>query len=92
MNEFTLIRVVHYFVRRKHGVSSDLAALDKQMYVYNVLSTAMMARKAAETKRSRIETDRYKRFRATTDSGSRYSSLRATSGTIYRRRSQRRRR
>jgi len=62
------------------------------MYVYIVLSTAMMARKVAETKRSRIETGRYKRFRATTDSGSRYSHMRATSGTVYRRRSQRRRR
>jgi len=62
------------------------------MYVYTVDTTAMMARKEEETKRSRIETGRYKRFRETTDSGSRYSRLRATSGSIYRRRSQRRRR
>ena len=89
---FTSNRVVHYFVRGDFDDNSEFAALDKQMYVYVVYSIAMMARKTAESERSSIESGRYKRFWATTDSGSRYSSLRATSGTIYRRRSQRRRR
>jgi hypothetical protein len=80
------------FIHDKFAYLSQIAALVKQMYVYSVSLDAMMARKSVETKRSSIKTARYKRFRATTDSGSRYSRMRATSGTVYRRRSQRRRR